>query len=237
MGSGVHRTGQEHGRPRGQPLVSRRGAKPRQRSAGRRGAGGVQPLGRHLHARRIDLRVGLLRQVRVRPAGVHPGPLRRIHGPAGRLAASSGGHRGESRKCRRRTAFGRGGAGLPGRRLRLLPADVEREHRRLQRAHRLRADRHRGRGADRADRLDRRPGDPAVPHPRQLAGPQAGTHQSPDGHSAGQLRLPVRPQRHLPAEPTAAVQDRHRGARADRHHRPVRRRTPTSTRSTHTCVR
>ena len=75
--------------PCGQAVVSRRSAKHGQRSAGRRGAGGVQPFRRHAHSRRIDLLAGLLRQIRVRPADLHPGPLRRIHGPAGRLAASS----------------------------------------------------------------------------------------------------------------------------------------------------
>ena len=47
-------------------------------------------------------------------------------GPVGRRAASPRGHRGQPRECRRRTAFGRGGAGVPGRGLRLLPADVQR---------------------------------------------------------------------------------------------------------------
>ena len=87
------------------------------------------------------------------------------------------------------------------------------------------------------DRVDRRPGDPAVPDPWQLAGTQAGAHQSSDGHPAAELRVPVRPERDLPAERAAAGQDRHRGARADRRHRPIRQRTPTSRRSTPTCAR
>jgi Acyltransferase len=72
--------------------------------------------------------------------------------------------------------------------------------------------------------VDRRPGDPAVPDPRQLVGPQVGAHQGPDGHTAGPPWIPVRAQRDLPAQPAAGGQGPHRGPRADRRHRWLRRR-------------
>jgi hypothetical protein len=230
MGPRRHRAGRKSARPRHQAVVSRRGAQHRERPGDRWGARGVQSLGRHVDPGRVDLLAGLLRQVRLRPPGLHPGPLRPVHGPAGRLAAPPRRDRGEPGKRRRCPAFGRGRVGLPGRRLRLLPVHLQREHHRLRRPHRLRQDRHRSGGTDRAHRVHRRPGDPAVPDPRQLAGAQVATHQGPDQHSASELRLPVRSERDLSTQSAAAGSSRSTSP-------PASAATPTSTRSTRTCAR
>ncbi len=90
---------------------------------------------------------------------------------------------------------GRGGAGVPGRRLRLVPADLHGERHRLRRQHRLRQDRDRDRRADRADGVDRWPGNPIVPCPwrfdRQAAGPHTGAHGDPaDQHRVSRSACP-----------------------------------------------
>ena len=82
---------------------------------------------------------------------------------------------------------------LPRRRLRQLPADPQHRRDRLQRPHRLRPHRARGRRPDRAGRQHRRPGGPAAPVARRadrqaVRPPEAAAH----GLRPGQRRLPVR---------------------------------------------
>ena len=75
------------------------------------------------------------------------------------------------------------------------------------------------------DGRHRRPGDAALPVPRHLAGqaPRADRAAGPRQDRADLVRLPVRPEPGGPAEHSAARQDRHAGAAADRHRRRVRR--------------
>ena len=61
---------------------------------------------------------------------------------------------------------------------------------RLRRPHRIRQDRHQRRRADRARGVDRRSGNPALPHPRELARKAIGTQANPDGDPAGDLGVP-----------------------------------------------
>ncbi len=144
-------------------------------------------------------------------------------GPIGDLLRRAGVIEASRENAGGGTAFRRRRAGVPRRRLRLVPADLHRERRRLRRPHRICP--HGGRigCADRADGVDRRAGDPSVPRPRRLDRAQARPDQGPPGDPAHQLRLPVRPVRDLPAEPSLAVQDRHPGSRPHRRDRGVRR--------------
>ena len=91
-------------------------------------------------------------------------------GPLSAMAAPRRRHRGQPRERREGVASRRGRAGVPRRRLRLVPADLHRERDRLRRPHRLRPDRDRDRRADRADGVDRRAGNTVVPRPRRLDG-------------------------------------------------------------------
>ena len=77
----------------------------------------------------------------------------------------------------------------------------------------------------------------AVPHPRELVGEAAGAAAAPSRNPAGDVRLPVRAQRVLPAQRAAADQDRHAGARTRSTWSRSSARTLTSTRSTLTSAR
>ena len=150
-----------------QPLLPRRGPRPRQRARGRPGAARRQPLRRQPDARHARLHARLqhllrrrarLPPARAQPRAVHPGPVvpaqvrdrRRL---AGERPPRAGGRRRRAR--------------LPRRRLRGPPPVVGAQPRRLRRPQGLHPARDRAGRADRAGRRGRRAGDGAVPHPRR----------------------------------------------------------------------
>ena len=232
----LHRAGQEPGRPLDQAVFPRRGARSRRRSVRRRRAVGVQPFRWNVHPRRARLRARVLSQIRLRPSRLHPRALRPLRRTAGRLAAPGRCHRSQSRERRESPAQWRARVGVSRWGLRLVPADL-RKHNRLRRQDRIRQNRNRIRSADRADGVHRRAGVAAVPHPRQLAGEAIGSRAASGRDPADHFRVPVRAQRVLPAQPAAADQDRHAGARPDRRASRSSARIPTSTRSTPTSAR
>ncbi len=152
-----------------------------------------------------------------RAAALHAGPrhavhrLDRDHDAPGRL------RRGHPRERRGGARARRGDHRLPRWRLRQLPADPEAERHRLRGPHRLRPHRAGGRRTDRARGEHRRPGAAAVPLARRAAGQVAAAGEA-HAHRlhAGGAGLPVRTDLRVPAQPAAAHQDRHPGARPDR---------------------
>ncbi len=195
--------------------------------AGRRWrAGGVQPLRRNVHpdvlvfAPAFYEKFGFDRPLyTLAHYGVLIGPLGDLLRKAGVIEASR-----ENAAKALRSRCGR--AGVPGRRLRLVPADHDRERGRLRRAHRLCPDRA-SRPACRSCRWC-----PSARRRPSCSSP--GAIRSPAGSVSPSARMEILPvsvgfpfglSRDLPAQSAAAVQDRHPGARADRHRRAVRRRS------------
>ena len=146
--------------------------------------------------------------------GVPAGSRRPVQDAARLAHAALGDRAGPSRGGPHRAGERRGRARLPGRRPGRLPADHVLDRHRLPRPHRLPDARRRSRRADRAGRVDRRPGDAAVPHQRRPARERAAVPAV-----AAHPRLPADARhavRRLPAEPADAVEDRGSGARPDR---------------------
>src|SRR5882757_9706711 len=223
MGSRPHRTGDGLDPAADQGLPPRRGARPRRLPAGRR-AGGVEPLRRAVRHGRPRVRDRLLREVRLRPAGLHAQPRHHLHRADGRLLQEDRLHPRQPRERRRGAALGWRGRRLPRRRLRRLPTDDLGEQDRLRRPHRLRAGGAERRCADRAVGVDRRAASTVVPVPRRVAGQGGAAGQAHAGQDPAHLvRLSVRLVGGASGQRAAADQDRHAGAGTDRHRRAVRR--------------
>ena len=110
-------------RPADQGLPPRRGARPRRLPAGWR-AGRRQPLRRPVRHGRPGVRDRLLREVRLRPAGLHAQPRHHLHRTDRRLLPQDRLHPRQPRERRRGAALRRRRRRLPRRRLRRVPADA-----------------------------------------------------------------------------------------------------------------
>ena len=113
-----------------------------------------------------------------RPA-LHAEPRHALGRADRRLLQEDRLHQRQPRERRRGAALRRTRRGVPRRRLRRLPADAFGEQDRLRRPHGLREGRAQRRGADRAHGRHRRPGDPALPVPRHVAGQAARPDRTP----------------------------------------------------------
>ena len=138
--------------------------------------------------------------------------------------------------ARRRSESGAALLVYPGRRLRGPPAELAAQPRRLRRAQGLHPHGDRRGRPDRPGRLDRRPGDRAVPQPRR--GARAAARARPDVPPEGAAdldRAAVGPERRRHARPRAAArQDHRRDAPRDRPARASSAPSRISTRSTTT---
>ena len=209
-----------------QPVLPRRGPGPGQHPRGGAGAAGGQPLGRQPHARHHGLHARLQRVLRRRAALLPARPQPRALDAGPGLPAQVRHRRRLAGQRREGAALGRGGARLPRRRPRGPPPDLARPPRRLRRPPRLHPPRARARRADRAGRLDRRPGDGALPQPRrdalQAAGPRPAA--APQGAADLDRGAVGHQRRRLPRPRPAAGQDHRRGAAPDPPARRVRPR-------------
>ena len=138
--------------------------------------------------------------------------------------------------ARKALQTGRRGARLPRRRLRGAPAVVGRGQGRLRRPQGLHPARARGGRADRPDRLDRRPGDRALPVARRAARQAAAARQAVPPEGAADLaRAAVGAERRRHARPPAAAgEDLGARARSRSTSASSSATTRTSTRSTTT---
>ena len=151
---------------------------------GWRGPARLQPFGWFDDDRPADIRGGLLRPVRLRPAALHAEPRHALRRADQEVLPAARGHSGQPGKRRPRARRRRRGDGLSRRGLRRDAADAGAKRHRLQRPHRIRADGHRSGRADRADRVDRRTGNAVLPDPRHLACQADRHHQAADPQRA-----------------------------------------------------
>ena len=221
----------------GQPLVPRRGARPRADPGRGPGAAGGQPLGRQPDARHRRVHAGLQHLLRRRaallPAGPQPGAV-----DARAWASCASTARWRPRPHNADKALDSGAALLvyPG-------GDYEVHRPSWERAKVdfggrkgfIRLALEQGR-ADRAGGVGRRPGDGAVPQPRRGPGQAAAPRQDVPAEGAADLAgAAVGPERRRHARPRARARRRSRSRCCSRSTcASATARTPTSTRSTPT---